>query len=698
MAHPRLSQLLTPRSLAIVGANDKGNIGARALANARESGFDGPLYVVNPNHAVLAGVPCYPSLASLPQIPDAVVISVPAVAALKILAEAASIGVPAIVLFSEGFADAGTSSGTSRNEELLAIAQSSGMAISGPNSMGIFSLQRRFAASFVPRPAGLKPGGISIISQSGGLINASLELGRNRHLGFNYVISAGNEAVISAADYLEFLAADEETKVILCVLEGIKDGRRFRTALAEATRRKPVAILKLGTSESGGRAAMAHTGSLAGGAASFRALCAQSGAVLCSTIDALIETAALFLAVPLPRGDRSVIFSTSGGATVLTTDLAAAAGLRFPPLSPETNAALQAILEVERPFANPFDVVGQPRLVKDDNMTRCLTTILGDPVVDLVGCVMVVPRDATAGREKLLGQVKAAMASATKPVIIFPEMVMHWQETPPDAGTHIASSLQDGLVAVRGLIDYAAYRRRTITVPLEAAPIRVTSRAGCTVLTEYESKLLLGAHGLPVTREALAVSLDEALAAARRIGFPVALKLQSPDLMHKTEAGGVILDIGTESELREAYAALKRRAASFRLDGVLVQEMVSASVEFLLGMQRDPILGPVVVLSPGGIFAELFDQAAILRLPPFDREEASAMVEASQAAQKLLAGFRGKKPGDGAALVDLVTDFAAFVARLGEEVLAIDLNPVMVRPDGLGAVIADAAIELAINS
>jgi acetate---CoA ligase (ADP-forming) len=701
MTHPHLARLLDPRSLAVVGPNDKGNVGARTLKNAIDLGFPGALYPVNPNYESIQGLKCYPSLAALPEVPDAVVISVPIKGALAVLAEAERASIPSVVFFSEGFSDAGTEAGMERHRDLLDIAQRSGMAISGPNSMGIFSLRRRYAATFVNFPDGLEAGGISVMSQSGGLINALLELGRNRGLGFNYLISAGNEAVVNAADYLDWLADDPDTKVIVACIEGIKDGKRFRAALERATRTKPVVVLKLGRTQAGRTATLAHTGSLAGADPVFRALCAQSGAVVCETLDALLETAAMFLDVPLPRGENIVLFSTSGGATVLTTDLGDAAGLAFPPLAPATNAAIQRILEVDRPFTNPFDVVGNPRLVKGTNMTQCLETFLADDAVDFIGCVLVMQRDASSGRQKLLDQVKSVMPTATKPIVLIPEMTMHWMEVPPDAGCHVSSTLQDGLVAIRGLMDYAAHRRRLTNganAHAPAAPLPI-ARNGRAALTEYESKRILGEAGLPVTREELARSADEAVAIARRIGFPVALKVQSPELMHKSDAGGLMLGLASKAAVRNAYARLMATVGAIRpppsIDGVLVQEMIAGGVEFLLGMHRDPILGPVVVLSAGGVFVELFENAAEMRLPPYGSDDAEAMVRRSSVAERLLCGFRGHPKADRAALIDLIGDFGRFVERLGDHVAAVDLNPVMVLPEGRGVKIVDAAIEFA---
>ena len=302
-----LGKLLNPRSLAIAGPNDKNNAGAQALANAIASGFQGAIYPVNPNYQSLQGLKCYASLTALPEVPDTVVVAVPTLGAMKILHEAAAVGAPSIVFFNGGFSDAGNEVGLERHRELLEIAARAGMAVAGPNCMGLLSRTRHFDSSFIPQPKSRFVDGISVVSQSGGLVNAFIELATNRGIGFNYVISSGNEAVLNTQHYLDWLADDPETKVIVSVVEGVKDGARFRAALERATRRKPVVVLKLGRSEAGRVAVMAHTGSLAGSDETFKALCAQCGAVLVDTVDAALETAAMLLKVPLPKGDRIVI-------------------------------------------------------------------------------------------------------------------------------------------------------------------------------------------------------------------------------------------------------------------------------------------------------------------------------------------------------------------------------------------------------
>ncbi len=698
MTYPNLDRLLAPRSVAIVGANERGNIGASALKNAVDSGFSGAISAINPNYRTLQGRPCYPSLRDIGEAPDTVICSVPAAPAMKVVEEAAACGVKSMILLCNGFADTETAEGRQRQDDLERIARAHEMAVAGPNCMGLFSRRRRFDSSFFQKPGPVVPGNISIVSQSGGLTNGLLELAQNRALGFNYVISAGNEAVVDTADYIEWLADEPETRAIISVMEGVKNGPRLRLALEYATRQKPVVVLKLGRSEAGQRATMAHTGALAASDEVFAALCAQSGAILVHTIDLALETAALLASTPLPRGRRTMLFSSSGGASVLTTDLAVKAGVELAPVSAETNRKLQEFLKTSRSFINPIDVgAAVPLHAGPDTIENITRILISDPAVDVVGGVMVVGRNPSQRRQQIFAQVKAGAAGSDKPVIVLPEMTVHWDAPPADLGVHVGASLEDGLWALRAMGDYAEYRRRE--APPRGNPagrVAAPRRVDRNVLTEFETKSLLAAAGFPVTREELVGSPAEAAAAAGRIGYPVALKLQSPDLMHKTDAGGVVLGIPDDARLAEAYAAILKNASihapNARIDGMLVQEMISGGVEMLLGMHRDPTFGPVIVLSPGGVFVELLGKAAALRVVPFGPLDAEHLVSEAAGA-KLLAGFRGRPPADRTALIELATKFAVWIEALDDTVAAVDLNPVMVLPAGRGVKIADATLE-----
>jgi acyl-CoA synthetase (NDP forming) len=689
----QLANLLAPRSLAVVGASDKGNVGGRVFRNMVAMGFSGPVYPVNPNYESVGGRVCHASVSRLPETPDCVVVAVPATAALDVLRDAADAGVLSAVLLAEGFADSGTDEGLRRNERLLALARDSGMAISGPNSMGIVSLRRRFASAFVNLPKGLREGGVSLVSQSGGLMNAVLELGRNRALGFNYLISAGNGAIVGLADYLDWLADDDDTSVIACVIEGVPDGARFFEALRRACRRKPVVILKLGCSAEGQKGTLTHTGSLAGSDLVFRGACRQAGAALVNDVDALIETTSLFVSAPLPSGDNVVIFSVSGGATVLTADLGVKAGLRFKPLAAATNARLQQILGVDHPFNNPMDVVGNPRLVKGDNLRLCLEAMNADESIDVIAFVLAMQRDPAASHEKLMMAIRDFAPQLRKPLIVMSEMTWHWRDSPPGFGVPVAATLAEGLLAIRQLVDYAGWRRQGVHGPARPSLTPLPDHHGARA--EHESKAMLARAGFRAPVGLLAKDAEAAVGFARSLGRPVAMKLQSRTLVHKTEIGGVEIGLSREADIRAAFdrlmAAGSRADPAAEIDGILVEEMAGKGPEFILGLHRDPQFGAVVMLGVGGTFVELVADTAF-RLPPLGRVEAADMLDELKFGRKLLAGFRDlPKVGD-AALLDTVVRLSDFAMAAAERIESIDINPV--RLVGGEAVVLDATVVL----
>lgn len=697
MDRAALDALLRPRSVAVVGASDRGNVGGRIFRNMRASGFGGPVWPVNPGHGKVGGVRCWPDIASLPETPDCVALAVPHGALFGPLEAAAARGVPAAVVVADGFADAGTAAGRRRQDRLIALARSHGMAVSGPNSMGIIGLAHPFAAAFTNLPKGLRRGGISVVSQSGGLINATLELGLNRGLGFNYVISGGNEAVVSSADYIEWLAGDAGTSVIVNIIEGVDDGRAYRTALARAAARKPVVVLKLGRTDAGRAAAIAHTGSLAGSEAAYEAVFRECGAAQVATIDAMIESASLLSSMRPPRGDRVFVFSVSGGASVLAGDLAREVGLKLPPLSRKTSRALGRILGVNKAFTNPMDVVGAPRLVAGDNLTRCLRVLDRDPGVDAAALVMVVQREVSESHRVLHRQFHDLAPRLKTPVAMVSEMTWHPGERPDGGGPPVAGTLDDGLGALKHVIDHAAYRRRAVTAPPPpkrlGPPLAWEPPAG-RPLTEAESAALLADRGLPFARWEFAGSAGAAARAAARIGFPVAVKGVAEGLAHKTEAGAVRLGLESAAAVRRACAeiatALPRDGAKARSRGFLVQEMVAGGVEMIVGAKADPQFGPLVLVGAGGTLAELADDVAVA-LAPVGRREAAAMIGRLKAS-KMLSGWRGAPAADRTALAGLVSSLSRFAARSAGKIAEIDLNPVMVLPRGRGVRIVDALI------
>src|SRR5215467_14632052 len=694
---PPIEALLRPRAIALVGVSPKGGAGANILRSGQRFGYAVPTWPVNPNASEIAGQRCYASLRDLPQMPDCVIVAVPASAVLDVVGEAAALGVRGVYVVSEGFADAANDEGRERQAKLMALARSASIALAGPNCMGIASLHYRFAATMADIPSVAVAGGVSLVSQSGGLLNSFAELVSNRGIGVNYLISSGNEAVLEMADYIEFLADDPATRVITCIMEGAKNGRRFRAAIERAARRKPLVVLKLGRSAFGQRATLAHTGTLAGRHEAFVALFRQNGVALVDSIDALVETAALFDLAPLPKGDRVVMMTVSGGATSLIGDLGEAAGLNFPPIAEATNARIQKILGVDRAFGNPLDTVGLPRLRRDGNISAVVQAMLEDDGIDLVGLVLGMRGDGWDSHQELIDRLAAAAKGASKPLMVVSFMsnslTRHWRSYAQANRLPLVEDLERGLKAVRHLIDYAKFRCSTEQRGIVAAPVAPPAQAR--VLTEAQSKKILGVAGLPVTREALARDAAEAVRVAAEIGGAVALKIQSPDIAHKSDIGGVHLGARTATEVEAAARGVfdnaRRNCPDATIDGILVQEMVEDGVEFILGMTYDATFGPLVVCGAGGVTVEVFKDAAVL-LPPFTADEARAAI-ASLKVAALLDGFRGTPPRDVDALIDCCVRFGDFVAATDGQYAAIDLNPVLVRARGRGVRIADALME-----
>ncbi len=691
-----LVPLMRPRSLAIVGVSPKARFGGHLLRNLKKIGFQGPIFPVNPNYAEFEGLPCYPSLAALPQVPDCMFLLVPAAGCLAVIEEGGKLGVGAAIIAGQGFSDLGTEEGHARQRRLKELADRYGMAGAGPNCLGVSSYAYSFANTYADSFPETPPGGISILSQSGGLMLAAGSYAADRGAGLNYLVSFGNQAVVDIADYIDYLADDPATTVIACIMEGIKNGRRFRAAIERASPKKPIVIFKLGRSVTGQQAALAHTGTLAGRDEAYVALFRQNGVALATSLDGLIESAILFTQAKPPAGDGCAMFTISGGTTGMIADLGEAAGLRFPPFSKKTNAALCEALGVQRQFNNPMDTTGWPPLNKEGALDKVLDALIADDKIDLIG--MGFRLQPAPNQLRLLPEMAAKAKTTTKPLIFISSAsytVQPFHKAMPEMiGFPLLEDMELGQRAVSHLVDYGKFLRRAgknrKRVP--ARPLALDLPKRRTSLTEYESKKILADFGLPVTREALASSASEAAKMAGRIGFPVALKIQSPDVMHKSDAGGVVLGVASAKEARAAYDRILKNVRKAHpkaaVDGVLVQQMVSGGTELILGMNNDEQLGPVILLGLGGVFVEVMKDVA-LRLPPLKAGDVRDML-ADLKGTRLLKGYRGAPAGDIEALVKAVVAFSDFVDRTDGRFEAIDINPLIVRPKGKGVVIADA--------
>ena len=682
-----LRPFFEPSSVAVVGASRRrGSIGGELFRNILAGDFAGAAYPVNRDGEPVAGVRAYASVEEIPEPVDLAVISLPAGAVLGAAEGALRKGVNALVVISAGFAEVGAE-GAERQEALLALVRAHGARLIGPNCLGIATAAKSLNATFAARSA--PSGNIGFSSQSGALGLALLEAAESRGLGLSAFVSIGNKADVSSNDLLEWWEDDEATTVVLLYVESFGNPRRFGRLARRVARRKPILALKSGTTATGQRAASSHTAALAGSESAVDALFHQAGVIRAASLEELIDVVTLLSSQPEPKGRRVAVLTNAGGLGILCADACEAAGLELPELTEETRAGLVRLLSPEASAANPVDMLGGATAA---TYAEALPLILADPHVDAVVALFVPTVTATADEVAEALERAARDATAGKPVLA---VVMSAAGIPEPLrraeGSVAAFAYPESAARALGrLAERAEWLRR----PHGAVPALdgIDTKAAETVveaalgrgpdvwLTPEETRALLGAYGLPLVGERLAATPDEAAAAAAELGFPAVVKTAAAGA-HKTETGGVALDLADEAAVR---------SAAERIGGpVIVQPMLRGGTELLAGLVQDPVFGPLVAFGPGGVFAELIGDAT-LRIAPLTDADAVELVESGKGG-RLVAGFRGAPAADVAALVDLVHRLGA----LGDEVPAVaelDLNPVLAFPDR--AVAVDARVRI----
>jgi acetate---CoA ligase (ADP-forming) len=681
-----LRPFFEPRSVAVIGASRRrGSIGGELFRNVLDADFVGAAYPINRDGDAVAGVRAYPSIADVPDEVDLAVICVPAASVLEAAEQALERGTHALVVISAGFAETGHE-GAERQEQLLALVRSHGARMIGPNCLGISVAGARLNATFAGRAA--SPGNIGFSSQSGALGLALLEAAVTRGLGLSAFVSIGNKADVSTNDLLEWWEDEDATEAILLYVESFGNPRRFGRLARRVARRKPILALKSGTSKSGQRAASSHTAALAGSEAAVDALFRQAGVIRASSLEELIDTATLFSSQPRLTGRSVGILTNAGGLGILCADACEAVGLEVPALSAETGAALREVLPAEASVANPVDMLGGATA---QSYAQVLPLLLGDGHVDAVIVLFVPAVSATADEVAVSVETTARTVAADKPTLA----VVMSSEGVPEAlrGSSAVAAFAYPESAARAL-GRVAERADWLRRPQGAVPEldgvdrgaaqeivdRSLARGEDAWLEPAETRALLSAYGVPVVAERTAQSVDEAVAAAGELGYPVVVKTAEAGA-HKTETGGIALDLVDEAAVR---AAVERIGVP-----VIVQPMVSGGAELLAGVVQDPVFGPLVAFGPGGVHAELIGEAGF-RIAPLTDADADELVTSGKAG-RLVAGFRGAPPASTSALADLVHR----LARLGEELPAVaelDLNPVLALPDRCIAV--DARIRV----
>ena len=714
VAREKVSALLAPRNIVIAGASDKGHSWSRsAFRNLKRYGFPNPVYPFNPGRDEVWGEKCYRDLASLPEKPDHLVVVVPAPHVAPLLVEAAARGARSATIFTAGFDEAEGEAAEKLTRELRETIAKTGLAVSGPNCLGNLAAPSKLMTMTDGRAHDMLPGPVAIVAQSGGVGTAIKRTLNDRGLRAGYLLTIGNQAGLTAADYICYFAAEPDIKVIVCYLEAIHSGADFLDAcrIARAAG-KPVVVMKLGGSREGRAAAMAHTGALAGTFEAFDAAAGAAGAVRVKTLDDAIEATEFFLHAPLPRGRGVGALTFSGGLRGLLIDAAAANDVTLPPLAEDTKQKLRKILGVGTIIGNPLDA-GFAALSSQENYIEAIRVTLADPAIDVLLLQEEILREAGHSKESNLARVNAMVASGevTKPLAFCSMISYHFTDYSRDLRARLPNTpfLQEpdkSMRALRSVIDYVAARDFAARVAGKGAPVaetdmlrraRAMAKTGeSTSLDEAASKAFLRDCGVPAPREIVAANVNEAVAAAASIGYPVVLKIVSADIAHKSDAGGVRLDIGGPEDLRRAHAEIMASVTAFkpgaRIEGVLVAPFVRGGLELAMGVTHDPDVGCVVMFGSGGVWLELMKDATF-GPPGIDEQAANEMIDRTRAG-KLLAGYRGAGAHDRQCVVDALVALGRVARDFGDVIEAIDINPFVALEAGRGGVALDGLVIL----
>jgi acetate---CoA ligase (ADP-forming) len=702
-----LDELFRPKSVAVVGASNRpGTVGGTLFRNLIGAGFRGVAYPVNPRWGSVSGVRCYPRVRDLPETPELAVVIVPAAEVGDVVGELGAAGTRGVIVVSSGFREIGAR-GAPLEDDLVRRARAHGMSLVGPNCFGVLntdptvSLNATFSENLPPR------GNIAFVSQSGALCAGILRYGIAERIGFSRFVSVGNRAGIDENDLLRSLGRDRATKVILLYVESLADGRRFLEVARDVTESKPVLVIKSGRTPAGERAAMSHTGSLAqsGRDQLYDALFEQSGVLRADSIGDLFRTAKMFSSGLRLDGPRLAILTNSGGPGIVAADAAARQHLELPSLSSRTREAIARALSPSSSVGNPIDMTADAGALQYESV---LGRLIREPNVD--GALVIATPTGTLTAAASARAILRGRGRSSKAVTACLFGLTDLSDEVADLERHGIPTFTFPEEAVQGLGSLARYRaweKRPRTVvrrfavdrPKVRDVLRRARAAGSSVLPEYQAREICRAYGIRFPEAARARTPDEAVTAARGIGYPVVLKIVSPDISHKTDVGGVEVGLDSDPAVRAAAERMTRtvrhRAPRARLAGFEVESQVVGGKEVLVGIQRDPYFGPIVVFGMGGIYVEILRDVTF-RLAPVRPLGAQHMIE-SVRGYPVLKGARGESASDLAALAEAI-ERVSQLAVDRPEVAELDLNPLIVRPAGRGVVAVDARIVLAPSS
>ena len=706
---PDLKPLFSPDSVAIIGASaDTTTLRGRTTHYLIAHGYPGRIYPVTRSLPEVFGLRSYPTVAELPEAPDLAIVVVPAAYVAPTLEECGRKGVRAAVVISSGFAEERGEAAQERDRALREAISRFGIVVCGPNSEGLVNPLKPLVATFSPVfhdaahslfPESRRSRAIAVSCQSGALTFAFLSRGRPRQLRFTYQASAGNQTCLEAHDYFDWLLDSNGADIFLAYLESIRDPARFRAVADKAAEAgKPMIVAKVGRSEAGRRAAASHTGSLAHSGVIDDAIFRHHGIIRGEDLDHMLDMAAAFAFCKLPRGNRVAVITGSGGSAVWMSDLLAAHGLELPVLEEDLQQRLMALLPSYASAQNPVD--GTAQAIHEVGYAKLVEIVRESQRIDTILLIGSLANEATA--KQRAEELAAVTGDTDQPIILstYTTATAAAMAAFAEAGIPCYTSMPSCARAIRALVDYAQFQERrrqpkaaSATPSAVRGEVRSALAAAGPVLTEVAAKALLACYGVPRPPEALATSAEEAAAAALHIGS-VALKVQSPDITHKTEAGAVALGVSGDAAVREAYQRVMASAKSAHpeasIHGVLVQAMAPPGREVILGITRDATFGPMLMVGLGGIHAEVLRDVAFAPAPIGPQEAQSLLGELKGAA--LLDGVRGAPPADRAALLELMASLSRFAADHTDLIEEIDLNPVIIHAQGQGLTVVDALI------
>jgi len=703
-----MRNFLEPRSIAVIGATEGAGYGGRMIDNLLNGGFRGKVFPVNPRRSEVKGLPCYPSVLQVEGEVDLAVIVIPARAVLDALQQCKEKGIRSVVIISAGFSERDGQAGIDRQKQLRQFTMDHGMFICGPNCLGVSNVSEKIHANAGSGIANLlpEPGPIGVVSQSGAMaFGPILAKAKDRGVRLKYIASTGNEANLESADFIRFILDDPDVRVIAAFIEGFKEGEKIKTVADLALdRKKPIILMKMGRTEAGGRAALTHTAALTGSFKVHDGFFRQKGIVRVNDYDELCEVANLFSKGKFPKGDGVGIISHSGGICTFLSDECSSEGFHVPRLSKDTTGKIEQILQGWGSCENPLDLTG---FARGPQFPEILRSVINDPNVDSVIL-------ATRGDKEYAENVIKAAGETDKPLLFV------WTHSEFDSeglpalragGMPVFISPVKCIKALKHLRNYYKIvqnhhdpgREKVPPSSLPSSDPRIEqvraflSQESSETMTEGRCREILAPLGLPFSSSIVCQSIQKARTTARELEYPVVLKMDSPQILHKTECQGVRLNIQEENELTKAFDDMivcwRSLDPPVTLNGIMVQKMITGGIELILGVSDDPLFGPILMLGWGGIFVEALEIGA-WRVCPIGQQDAREMIHEIPGLTKILSGIRGRPPLDGQALVDVMVRVSFIACALKDLVSSMDFNPIKVLPEGKGVKLLDSRMVL----